>query len=54
MGLLIELIEPAAGPEALLQQELRSVMVDGDGVGLVGLQLDRIGAGRLGRLDDRR
>ena len=46
--LLVELVEAAAVPQAALDAEFRPVMVDGDRVGRVGLQLDRVGAGRLG------
>ncbi|HWL87216.1 MAG TPA: Fe-Mn family superoxide dismutase, partial [Polyangiaceae bacterium] len=35
----------AAGPQTALQAEARTVVIEGDGVGGIGLQLDRIGAG---------
>ena len=50
---LVEVVEGAAVPEAALDAEIRPVMVDGEGVGGVGLNLDRVGAGRRRRLEHR-
>ncbi len=52
MRLTIQIIERATVPQATLDAELRSIVVDGDRVGGVGLDLDRVGAGLLRRVDD--
>ena len=51
VGLGVELVEAAAVPKAPLDAESRPVMVEGDGVGGVGLDLDGVGT-RLGRRRD--
>ncbi len=51
--LLVEIVETVAVPQPPLDVEHRVVVVDGQGVGGIGLQLDRVGAGRLRRLDQR-
>jgi len=51
LGLLVEFVQAAAVPEAAPDPELRPVDVEGDGVGGVGLDLDRVAAGRGRRVD---
>ncbi|MNJ36513.1 hypothetical protein D3C77_313040 [compost metagenome] len=50
IGLLVELVERGAIPDgALIDLEILVVAIQGDGVGRIGLDLDGIGAARLGR-----
>ena len=50
---MIELVKRLAGPERPFDDaETGKIAVEGDRVGRVGLQLDGIGAGLLGRPDD--
>src|SRR5689334_23757857 len=41
----IEVVESATVPEAALDAEIRAVVVDGECVGSIGLDLDGVGAG---------
>ena len=49
--LFVEIMKPPTVPKPALQHKAGTVMVDGDGVGGVGLQLDRVRAGSLRRVD---
>ncbi len=51
--LRIEVVERAAGPQAAFDHEARPAMIQRDGVGGIGLQLDRVGAGFGGGVDQR-
>ncbi len=50
-GFRIEVVEGAPRPEAALDDEARASVVEGDGVGGIGLQLDRVRAGLGGGVD---
>ncbi len=50
-GLRIEVVQGAARPQAPLQAKAGAVEIQGDGVGRIGLQLDRVGP-RFGRRVD--
>ncbi len=52
-GLRIKLIEAAPGPQALFDDEAGAPVVDGDGLGCVGLQLDGVRPGLRRRVDQR-
>ena len=52
MRLLVKIVEGAPVPQAAANVEVFAIGIEGDGVGGVGLQLDRIGTAGLGRADD--
>jgi hypothetical protein len=53
VGLLIKIVQAAAVPQPALDNELRTTMIDGQRIGGVGLQLDRIRTGRFGCIHQR-
>src|SRR6267154_284959 len=52
MSLLVELIERSPGPETAREAETRTVVIEGDGFGGVGLELYCVGAGCGGCIDE--
>ena len=52
VGLLVQVVKRAAVPQPTTDTEIFRIAVQRDGVGAVGLQLDGIGAGLFGGLDN--
>src|SRR5579859_5626533 len=50
-GFLIELVQRPPGPQTALDVEAGAMMIDGDGVGGISLQLHGIGASVFRRVD---
>jgi hypothetical protein len=52
VGLAIEIVKPATVPRSAVDTEAGTIMVERDGVGRIGLQLNRIRPGCLGGIDE--